>query len=130
MSSEQQKAEIAGNELAPTIFDKIIQGEIPADIIYQDEQCLAFRDISPQAPVHFLVIPKQKNGLTRLIRANEANKEVLGHLVYVAQLVAKQEGIGDSGYRLVINDGKDGCQSVFHVHIHVMGGRQMSWPPG
>eukprot|EP01024_Parvocaulis_polyphysoides_P039222 TRINITY_DN3540_c0_g1_i1.p1 TRINITY_DN3540_c0_g1~~TRINITY_DN3540_c0_g1_i1.p1 ORF type:complete len:207 (-),score=9.11 TRINITY_DN3540_c0_g1_i1:253-792(-) len=133
MSSEQDKAQIAaatGDELAPTIFDKIIAGDIPADIIYQDDQCLAFRDISPQAPVHFLVIPKHKDGLTRLCRATESNKELLGHLLYVSQIVAKQEGLGESGYRLVINDGKDGCQSVFHVHVHVLGGRQLTWPPG
>eukprot|EP01025_Chloroclados_australasicus_P031488 TRINITY_DN3180_c1_g1_i2.p2 TRINITY_DN3180_c1_g1~~TRINITY_DN3180_c1_g1_i2.p2 ORF type:complete len:218 (-),score=-3.72 TRINITY_DN3180_c1_g1_i2:407-964(-) len=133
MSSEQEKAQVAaatGEETGPTIFDKIISGDIPADIIYQDELCLAFRDINPQAPVHFLVIPKKKDGLTRLIRADESHEKLLGHMIYVSSLVAKQEGIGDSGYRLVINDGKDGCQSVFHVHIHVMGGRQLSWPPG
>eukprot|EP01023_Acetabularia_acetabulum_P027185 TRINITY_DN25752_c0_g1_i5.p2 TRINITY_DN25752_c0_g1~~TRINITY_DN25752_c0_g1_i5.p2 ORF type:complete len:197 (+),score=10.62 TRINITY_DN25752_c0_g1_i5:152-742(+) len=133
MSSEQDKAQIAaatGDELAPTIFDKIIAGDIPADIIYQDDQCLAFRDINPQAPVHFLVIPKHKDGLTRLCRATEDNKQLLGHMIYVCQLVAKQEGLGENGYRLVINDGKDGCQSVFHVHVHVMGGRQLVWPPG
>eukprot|EP01023_Acetabularia_acetabulum_P027183 TRINITY_DN25752_c0_g1_i3.p2 TRINITY_DN25752_c0_g1~~TRINITY_DN25752_c0_g1_i3.p2 ORF type:complete len:201 (+),score=7.91 TRINITY_DN25752_c0_g1_i3:56-658(+) len=152
MSSEQDKAQIAAatgvwlkrkvlwlyirlmyffrDELAPTIFDKIIAGDIPADIIYQDDQCLAFRDINPQAPVHFLVIPKHKDGLTRLCRATEDNKQLLGHMIYVCQLVAKQEGLGENGYRLVINDGKDGCQSVFHVHVHVMGGRQLVWPPG
>jgi len=112
----------------PTIFDKIISKQIPATIIYEDEESLAFRDISPQAPVHFLVIPKNRNGLTRLSKANEAHKQQLGHLLYVAQLVAKQEKL-EPGFRVVINDGPEGCQSVYHLHLHVLGGRQLGWPP-
>lgn len=120
----------AVNSGEPTIFDKIIQKEIPADIIYEDEKCLAFRDVSPQGPVHFLVIPKIRGALTRLSNADESHKELLGHLVYTAQDVAKQEGLGEKGFRLVINDGPEGSQSVYHLHIHVIGGRQMTWPPG
>lgn len=115
---------------APTIFDKIVQKQIPSTIVYEDDLALAFRDITPQAPVHILVIPKVRAGLTKLSKAEEAHKPMLGHLLYVAQLVAKQEGLGDSGFRIVINDGPDGCQSVYHLHLHILGGRQMQWPPG
>lgn len=113
---------------APTIFDKIISKEIPANIIYEDESALAFRDISPQAPTHFLVIPKVRSGLTQLSKATEEHKMILGHCLYVAQLVAKKEC--PDGFRVVINDGKEGCQSVYHLHLHVLGGKQLSWPPG
>ena len=101
-----------------------------ADIIYEDEMCLAFRDINPQAPVHFLVIPKNKDGLNRLSNAREDQKMLLGHLMFTAQMVAKQEGLKEGGFRVIINDGKNGSQSVYHLHIHVLGGRQMGWPPG
>lgn len=114
----------------PTIFDKIIAREIPATIIYEDDAALAFRDVNPQAPTHFLVIPKVRAGLTQLVKATPAHEPLLGHLLAVATTVAKQEGIGESGYRVVINDGADGCQSVFHLHLHVMGGRKLAWPPG
>ena len=114
----------------PTIFDKIINKEIPADIIYEDDQCLAFRDIQPQGPVHFLLIPKQRGAWTRLSNADESYKSLLGHLLYTAQSVAKQEGLGEKGFRVVVNDGPDGSQSVYHLHLHVIGGRQMAWPPG
>lgn len=113
----------------PTIFDKIISKEIPAAIIYEDDTCLAFKDISPQAPTHFLVIPKARQGLTRLSKATEEHKAVLGHLLYTAQAVAKEQGLGD-GFRVVVNDGPAGCQSVYHLHLHVIGGRQLTWPPG
>jgi len=111
-----------------TIFDKIISGDIPATIIHDDEICLAFRDVTPQAPVHFLVIPKNRDGLTQLSKARDDQKELLGHLIFVAQQLGQKEC--PDGFRLVINDGKDGAQSVYHLHIHVMGGRQMQWPPG
>mmetsp|Transcript_108548 Transcript_108548/g.233757 ORF Transcript_108548/g.233757 Transcript_108548/m.233757 type:complete len:171 (+) Transcript_108548:37-549(+) len=120
----------AVNPSAPTFFDKLVSKDIPADIIFEDDQCLAFRDINPQAPVHFLVIPKNKDGLNRLSNAREDQKALLGHLMYTAQEVATQEGLKPGGFRVVINDGKDGAQSVYHLHIHVMGGRQMQWPPG
>lgn len=118
------------NPNAPTFFDKLVSKEIPANIIYEDDICLAFRDINPQGPVHFLVIPKNKDGLNRLSNAREDQKELLGHLMFTAQTVAHQEGLVPGGFRLVINDGPHGAQSVYHLHIHVIGGRQMSWPPG
>ncbi|KAJ8389742.1 hypothetical protein AAFF_G00114480 [Aldrovandia affinis] len=112
---------------APTIFSKVIDKSIQADIIYEDDQCLAFRDISPQAPVHFLVIPRTP--IPRISEAKDDEEQLLGHLLVVAKNVAKKEGLLD-GYRLVINDGKQGAQSVYHLHIHVLGGRQLKWPPG
>eukprot|EP00529_Nitzschia_sp_RCC80_P027320 CAMPEP_0113465842 /NCGR_PEP_ID=MMETSP0014_2-20120614/13957_1 /TAXON_ID=2857 /ORGANISM="Nitzschia sp." /LENGTH=254 /DNA_ID=CAMNT_0000358031 /DNA_START=239 /DNA_END=1003 /DNA_ORIENTATION=- /assembly_acc=CAM_ASM_000159 len=135
-NDEVQKAQAAAadagskkeDEGTPTIFDKIISKEIPADVIYEDDLCLAFRDISPQAPVHFLVIPKVRDGLTQLSKVRRDQKQLLGHLLYVSQDLAKKEC--PTGFRLTVNDGKDGAQSVYHLHIHVMGGRQMNWPPG
>ncbi|CAM9654473.1 unnamed protein product [Chrysoparadoxa australica] len=129
---EAELAAVAALKAQPevTLFDKIVSRAIPADIIYEDDKCLAFRDISPQAPVHFLVIPVDRQGLSQLSKATEEHKALLGHLVYAAQDLAKKEGLGESGFRLTINDGKHGCQSVYHLHIHVMGGRQLGWPPG
>jgi histidine triad (HIT) family protein len=118
------------NPNAPTFFDKIVDKSIPADIIHEDDLCLAFRDIAPQGPKHFLVIPKDKVGLNRLGNATEDHKALLGHLLYTAAAVARQEGLQEGGFRTVINDGKDGAQSVYHLHIHVIGGRQLAWPPG
>ena len=109
---------------APTVFDKIISGEWSSDKIHEDELCMAFRDISPQAPVHFLVIPKNRDGLTQLSRARGEQKALLGHLLYVAQELGQKEC--PDGFRITINDGKDGAQSVYHLHLHVMGGRQMA----
>ncbi|KAI3466929.1 hypothetical protein Pfo_023592 [Paulownia fortunei] len=114
---------------APTIFDKIISKEIPSTIVYEDEAVLAFRDISPQAPVHVLVIPKLRDGLTQLSKAEKRHEEILGRLLYAAKIVAEKEGIID-GFRVVINSGPSACQSVYHLHLHVLGGRQMKWPPG
>uniref|UniRef100_H3AZZ9 Histidine triad nucleotide binding protein 2 n=1 Tax=Latimeria chalumnae TaxID=7897 RepID=H3AZZ9_LATCH len=111
----------------PTIFSKIINKTIPADIIYEDEKSLAFRDVNPQGPVHFLVIPKTL--IPRISLVADDDTELLGHLLVVASKVAKKEGL-TKGYRLVINDGPLGAQSVYHLHIHVIGGRQMGWPPG
>uniref|UniRef100_A0A673M399 Uncharacterized HIT-like protein Synpcc7942_1390 n=1 Tax=Sinocyclocheilus rhinocerous TaxID=307959 RepID=A0A673M399_9TELE len=111
----------------PTIFSKIIDKTIPAVIIYEDDKCLAFRDVNPQAPVHFLVIPRIP--IPRISEAHDDDASLLGHLLIVAKNVAKKEGL-DEGYRVVINDGKNGAQSVYHLHIHVLGGRQMKWPPG
>ncbi|GMY34982.1 adenylylsulfatase hint1 [Fagus crenata] len=114
---------------APTIFDKIIAKEIPSSIVYEDEKVLAFRDINPQAPVHVLVIPKFRDGLTELGKAEARHGEILGQLLYAAKIVAEKEGILD-GFRVVINNGADACQSVYHLHLHVLGGRQLKWPPG
>ena len=105
---EQEKAQTAGEEEV-TIFDKIVAKEIPADVIYEDDKCLAFRDIAPVAKVHFLVIPKNRDGLTGISKAEDRHAELLGHLMVVCAKVAKQEGLGESGYRTVINDGKQGC---------------------
>lgn len=110
-----------------TIFGKIIRREIPADIVYEDDLALAFRDISPQAPVHVLVIPKQP--LPKLADATDADQALLGHLLLTAKRVADQLGLG-KGYRVVINTGEDGGQTVYHLHLHILGGRFMKWPPG
>uniref|UniRef100_A0A131XHE1 HIT domain-containing protein n=1 Tax=Hyalomma excavatum TaxID=257692 RepID=A0A131XHE1_9ACAR len=126
MDSEVKKAQLA-TETGDTIFGKIVRGEIPTDFIYQDEKCVAFHDINPQAPVHFLVIPKK--AIPQLSKAAEDDKDILGHILHVAQQVAKQQKL-DKGFRIVINDGPQGCQSVYHLHIHVLGGRQLGWPPG
>lgn len=111
----------------PTVFDKIISKEIPATVLYEDDKCLAFKDVAPQAPTHFLVIPKVRGNLSQLSKAKEEDKALLGHLMFIAQQVAHEQGLGQSGFRLVINDGKEGAQSVYHLHLHVIGGRQMGW---
>ncbi|XP_013879692.1 histidine triad nucleotide-binding protein 2, mitochondrial [Austrofundulus limnaeus] len=122
-----QEASKSYGSPGPTIFSKVIDKSLPADIIYEDDKCLAFRDINPQAPVHFLVIPRVP--IPRLSAAKDNDAPLLGHLLIVAKNVAKQESLS-GGYRVVINDGEDGSQSVYHLHVHVLGGRQMSWPPG
>lgn len=113
-----------------TVFGKIARKEIPANIVYEDEQCLAFRDISPQAPIHIVLVPKNKDGLSQLSRAEERHKAILGHLMWVASEIARREGLGESGWRLVVNDGRSANQTVFHLHLHIMGGRDFAWPPG
>ena len=113
----------------PTLFDKIVAKALPAAVIYEDDTALAFRDVAPQAPTHFLVIPKHRDGLSSLARAQPRHEALLGHLLYVAAHVAREEGL-DDGFRVTINSGPDGSQSVYHLHLHVMGGRQMTWPPG
>jgi len=113
----------------PTIFDKIISKEIPSEVVYEDKRCLVFKDISPAAPVHLLVIPKRREGLTQLRNAAVEHEYILGHLLRVAAEQGKK-AVGEGGYRIVINDGAEAAQSVFHLHVHVLGGRTMSWPPG
>jgi histidine triad (HIT) family protein len=110
-----------------TIFSKIIRREIPADIVYEDDLALAFKDIYPQAPVHILVIPKKP--IVKLADAEPEDQALLGHLLLTAQRVAAEAGL-NNGYRLVINNGADGGQTVYHLHLHILGGRQMQWPPG
>ncbi len=110
-----------------TIFQRIIDREIPADIVYEDEQCLAFRDIDPQAPTHILVIPKRPIRSAAEVEATDS--ELLGHLWHVIRQVSEKEGILD-GFRVVTNVGPKGGQSVDHLHFHILGGRQMEWPPG
>jgi histidine triad (HIT) family protein len=110
-----------------TIFEKIIAREIPADILHEDEHCIAIRDIDPQAPTHFLVIPKQV--IPRIGEAGQEDQTVIGHLLLLAGKIARAEGL-EKGFRVVINNGSEGGETVPHLHIHVLGGRQMSWPPG
>jgi diadenosine tetraphosphate (Ap4A) HIT family hydrolase len=124
------KAAVASADIgAPTIFDKIVSTEIPATVVYETEKVLAFWDINPQAPVYVVLVPKQRDGLTQLSKASERNKDVLGELLFAAKVVADQEGLVQ-GFRVVINNGPDGCQSVYHLYLHLMGGRQLKWPPG
>jgi histidine triad (HIT) family protein len=113
--------------MTDTIFQKIIDKEIPADLLHEDDDCIALPDISPQAPVHVLIIPKQS--LAKLQSATQADQALLGHLLLVANQLATQLNIADD-YRLVINNGAKAGQSVFHLHIHLLGGRVMNWPPG
>ncbi|KAL7989149.1 hypothetical protein Chor_008068 [Crotalus horridus] len=156
---EVDRAQCAAEQPGPTVFSRILDGSIPAHVLYEDDQvgsaegaggggevrpegsspppaqeahrafsqCMAFRDVSPQAPVHFLVIPRRP--LARLSRVAASDAQLLGHLLVVASQTAKAEGLSE-GYRVVINEGKHGAQSVYHLHLHVLGGRQMGWPPG
>ena len=110
------------------LFCKIIAGEIPAELVHQDEHCIVIRDVNPQAPTHVLVIPREH--MESLDEAAVRDEAQLGHLLRVAARVANNEGHGDSGYRTVINTGAGAGQSVFHLHVHVLGGRPMLWPPG
>ncbi|RUT07713.1 histidine triad nucleotide-binding protein [Dulcicalothrix desertica PCC 7102] len=110
-----------------TIFGKIIRREIPADIVYEDDLALAFRDVNPQAPVHILVIPKKP--IPKLSDAQSDDTELLGHLLQTVKKVAENEKL-TNGYRVVINTGNDGGQTVFHMHLHILGGRPLGWPPG
>ena len=110
-----------------TLFSKIIARESPADIVYEDERCLAFRDINPQAPVHVLLIPKQE--IPQLVDAGAEDQALLGHLLLAAGKVARQLGVGDA-FRLVVNNGADAGQTVFHLHLHILAGRPLHWPPG
>lgn len=110
-----------------TIFQRIIDREIPAEILREDERALAFRDISPQAPVHVLIVPKKL--IPALSDADDEDAALLGHLLVMAKSLATQLGL-QNGYRIVINNGNDGGQSVDHLHVHLLGGRSMTWPPG
>jgi histidine triad (HIT) family protein len=110
------------------LFCQIVAGEIPADIIHRDEHSIAFRDINAQAPTHVLVIPREH--LESLDEASRQDEAMLGHLLRVAARVANEQGLTESGYRTVINTGAGAGQSVFHLHLHVLGGRTLSWPPG
>lgn len=110
-----------------TIFKKIIDREIPADIVYEDDLCLAFNDINPQAPVHILVIPKKE--ISSLVDAEPEDQLLLGHLLLIVRKVAEQVGL-ENGYRIIANTGPDGGQEVDHLHIHLLGKRKLTWPPG
>jgi histidine triad (HIT) family protein len=129
-SDEVSKAQRVAHQSAQgksTIFSKIIDKSIPAKILHEDHKCLAFQDVAPQAPVHFLVIPKKP--ISGISAAVQDDQDLLGHLLLVAKDVALQQNL-TNGYRIVINNGPDGAQSVYHLHLHVLGGRQLSWPPG
>ena len=110
-----------------TIFTQIINKQIPADMVYEDEHCIAFKDIRPQAPVHILLIPRKL--IPQLSKQTPADKDLLGHLLTIAPKIAEQQGIGGK-FRLVINDGEEAGQTVFHLHLHILGGRHLQWPPG
>ncbi|WP_447974178.1 histidine triad nucleotide-binding protein [Nitrospira sp. Kam-Ns4a] len=114
--------------MSDCIFCKIAERQIPAKIVHEDDSCLAFDDINPQAPVHALIIPKRH--AASLAELTEADTGLLGHLLLTGSRVAKQKGIAEGGYRLVINTGRNGGQTVFHLHVHLLGGRHMTWPPG
>jgi diadenosine tetraphosphate (Ap4A) HIT family hydrolase/glutathione S-transferase len=119
------------DEEPATLFDKILAGDIPADIVRQDDKIFAFKDINPAAPAHVLIIPKNRNGLTRLGKASPEHVEILGLLMVAAGEISRDKSLGfGDGARIVINDGPDGGQEVMHLHVHVMGGRAMQWPPG
>ncbi|XP_075691868.1 adenosine 5'-monophosphoramidase HINT1 [Rhinoderma darwinii] len=126
MADEISKA-LAARPGGDTLFGKIIRKEIPANIFYEDEQCIAFHDISPQAPTHFLVVPKK--AISRVSEADPSDEALLGHLIIVGKKCAADLGL-TNGFRMVVNEGPDGGQSVYHVHLHVLGGRQLGWPPG
>jgi histidine triad (HIT) family protein len=111
-----------------TLFEKIVARQIPADIVYEDDLVLAFRDIKPEAPVHILVVPKKP--IPRIAAAGSEDHQVLGHLLLKAAHIAAKEGLTDSGYRLVINNGPDAGETVPHLHLHILGRRQLAWPPG
>lgn len=126
--TEVEKAQEASNQKnhEKSIFQKIINREIPADIIFEDDKCIAITDINPVTKVHFLVIPKAP--IPQLSAAHDSDAELLGHLMITAKNLAKDKNLKE-GYRVVINNGKHGCQSVYHLHIHVLGGEQLGWPP-
>ena len=110
------------------IFCRIARKELPTELMYEDDQCIAFRDVNPQAPVHWLIVPKRH--VERLHDLTEADRALLGHLALTARAMAERAGVAESGYRLVVNNGDDGGQTVPHLHLHLLGGRAMRWPPG
>ena len=113
--------------MSETIFQKIIDKELPADIVYEDESCLAFKDINPVAPIHILIIPKKR--IEKISDSNTEDKELLGHLFLVAGNIARDVSIEDA-FRLVVNNGAGAQQTVFHLHVHLIAGREFNWPPG
>lgn len=111
-----------------TIFGAILRGDIPSTRVWDDELCIAFRDISPAAPTHILIIPRKL--IPTLAHATKEDREVLGHMLLVAGELARSEGIDEDGFRVVINTNQDGGQTVYHLHMHLLGGRRLGWPPG
>ena len=114
--------------MSKTLFEKIIVREIPSQVVYEDDLVFAFKDITPQAPTHVLIVPKKP--IPRIAEATDADHQMLGHLLLKAAEVADKIGLKKTGYRLVINNGSDGGESVPHLHCHILGGRKMTWPPG
>lgn len=114
--------------MSDCIFCKIAGKQIPAKIVHEDDQCVAFDDVNPQAPTHTLVIPRKH--IASVVEMTEADAGLLGHLMVVGSKVAKTKGIAEGGYRFVVNTGRNGGQTVFHLHLHMLGGRPMHWPPG
>ncbi len=114
--------------MSDCLFCKMVAGEVPANVVYEDDEVLAFRDINPQAPTHVLVIPKEH--IATLNDLDESHARVMGRLFLAAKQVAEQEGIAEVGYRTVVNCNEDAGQTVFHIHLHLLGGRRLSWPPG
>ena len=110
-----------------TIFQKIINREIPAEIIFEDDTCISIKDIEPQAPVHALIIPKKL--IARVGEADDADEQILGHLLLAAKKIAQEQKL-EQGFRIVINNGSDGGETVPHLHVHLLGGRKLTWPPG
>jgi histidine triad (HIT) family protein len=114
--------------MSDDLFLKIVEREIPADIVYETDDVLAFRDIDPQAPIHILIIPKRRIATINDLQDDDA--ELMGQLLLAARDIAASEGLAENGYRLVFNCNRHGCQSVYHIHLHLLGGRQLTWPPG
>ena len=113
--------------MAKSLFSKILDGEIPGDIVFEDDLCFAINDINPQAPVHILIIPKK--AIEKVSDAEAVDREMLGHLLLVSKVIANEQGLSNN-YRLIINNGAKAGQSVFHIHVHLLGGRSLNWPPG
>ena len=111
-----------------TVFSQIIERKIPAEIIYEDEEVVAFKDINPQAPVHVLIIPRKP--IPKLTDADESDTVILGKMVMIARQIAKDFGLEQDGFRLLLNEGKNGGQTIYHLHFHLLGGRRLMWPPG
>jgi len=114
--------------MSDDLFERIVRREIPADIVFEDDEVLAFRDVNPQAPTHILIIPKRR--IATINDARDSDAELLGRLILSARQIAAEQGIAEDGYRLVFNCNSHGGQTVFHIHLHLLGGRSMAWPPG
>ncbi|EUD66994.1 hit-like protein [Plasmodium inui San Antonio 1] len=130
MADEEERALAAAgkDENGDSIFGKIARKEVKVDLVYEDDKVLAFNDINPQAPVHILVIPKMRDGLTRLSKAEERHKDILGHMMWAVSEIVRKNNLGD--FRLVVNNGPEACQSIYYLHLHILAKRQMKWPPG
>lgn len=114
--------------MSDDLFERIVRREIPADIVFEDDEVLAFRDVNPQAPTHILIIPKRR--IATINDARDSDAALLGRLILSARQIAAEQGIAEDGYRLVFNCNSHGGQTVFHIHLHLLGGRSMAWPPG